>query len=89
MIYKCMIWLQVAIFVVIKMFYFSRNHFRCYAALINFYMALKDYVQEEMWRSNSCEPSDVPEGTFTELCAKFFEIFLLRSRYVKYRTMFT
>lgn len=59
----------------------SRNHMRCYAALINFYKALKDYVQEEMWRSSSSTQSDVPEGTYTELCSKFFEIFLLTSRY--------
>ncbi|XP_061167085.1 uncharacterized protein LOC133175945 [Saccostrea echinata] len=64
---------------------YSGNHIRCYAALVNFYMALKDYVQEEIWRSNSCTPSDVPEGTYTELCAKFFEIFLLMSRRGEFR----
>lgn len=54
---------------------------RCYAALVNFYKALKDYVQEEMWRSSSSTQSDVPEGTYTELCSKFFEIFFLTPRY--------
>lgn len=54
---------------------------RCYAALVNFYKALKDYVQEEMWRSSSSTLSDVPEGTYTELCSKFFEIFFLTPRY--------
>lgn len=34
-----------------------------------------------MWRSSSSTQSDVPEGIYTELCSKFFEIFLLMSRY--------
>lgn len=64
---------------------YSGNHMRCYAALVNFYKALKDYVQEEMWRSSSSTQSDVPEGTYTELCSKFFEIFLLTSRRGEFR----
>lgn len=64
---------------------YSGNHMRCYAALVNFYKALKYYVQEEMWRSSSCTQSDVPEGTYTELCSKFFEIFLLTSRKGEFR----
>lgn len=64
---------------------YSGNHMRCYAALVNFYKALKDYVQEEMWRSSSSTQSDVPEGTYTELCSKFFEIFFLTSRRGEFR----
>lgn len=60
-----------------------RNHTRSYVALVQFYMALQDYVQEEIWRSSSLNgPSCVPEGAYTELCAKFFAIFLLMLRYI-------
>ncbi|XP_061170745.1 uncharacterized protein LOC133180192 [Saccostrea echinata] len=56
------------------------EHIRSFAGLINFYRTLKEHVQEEMWRSNSYTPSEIPEEAYSELCSKFLEIFLLLSR---------
>ncbi|XP_062606887.1 uncharacterized protein LOC134268648 [Saccostrea cucullata] len=56
------------------------EHIRSYAGLISFYRTLKEHVQEEMWRSNSYTPSEIPKEAYSELFSKFLEIFLLLPR---------